>query len=147
MSIRVGVLLRHEDESGVSGTGLVADLVEYPDGWCVAHWRSNTPSTNIYPNCKAMEAVHSHGGKTEIVWFADLPSPKNEEEVANLAERFGLHEDEDREKMIEELAEEVAELMIKDEAERKPTRSSGKRVGARKKEPRAPEEEKEGEEE
>lgn len=111
MSVRVGVLLRHEDESGVSGTGVVADIFEYPDGWCVMHWRSNTPSTNIYPNTKAMTAVHSHGGKTEIVFYAEIDSPRNEEELSSLMNALASKEEaeKEREQLVEDVAEEVAE--------------------------------------
>jgi hypothetical protein len=116
MSVRVGVLLRHEDESGVSGTGIVADIFEYPDGMCVMHWRSSTPSTNIYPNTKAMQAVHGHGGKTEIVFYADLASPRSEEELAELLAHHTITEtaQREREQLLEEVTEEVVEEMKDD---------------------------------
>jgi len=73
MSIRVGVILRHEDESGISGTGVVAEWVEYSDGEVVVHWTSHTPSTNHYRNFKQVEAIHGHGGKTELVTIWEQP--------------------------------------------------------------------------
>jgi len=88
MSIRVGVILRHEDESGVSGTGVVAEWVEYSDGEVVVHWTSHTPSTNHYRNFKQVEAIHGHGGKTELVTVWEQPKPHQEEvdpEVADAA--------------------------------------------------------------
>lgn len=78
MSIRVGVILRHEDESGISGTGVVAEWVEYSDGEVVVHWTSHTPSTNHYRNFKQVEAIHGHGGKTELVTIWEQPKPQVE---------------------------------------------------------------------
>lgn len=61
-------LERVEDESGVSGTGRVAEGFEFSDGTTVVRWLSHTPSTNIYPNMKQVEQIHGHGGKTRIVF-------------------------------------------------------------------------------
>jgi len=64
-------LRRDEDESGVSGTGLVAHGVEFPDGTVVLHWCVlGVPSgTTTYPNIGAVRKVHGHNGKTQVVWF------------------------------------------------------------------------------
>lgn len=86
MKVNLGVFLRHEDESGVSGPGIVADVIEFPDGTCVAHWRSHTPSTTVFPNVKQMEAVHGHGGKTEVVFYAEHDAPKAPGELASFLE-------------------------------------------------------------
>lgn len=117
ISIRVGVLLRHEDESGVSGAGIVADVIEYPDGWCVAHWRSNVPSTNVYPNYKALATVHGHGGKTEVVWITEIDAPNNLDELRELLEEL-------REEELEELA-------AKAEAKAEPPEPAPKEPAAR----------------
>jgi hypothetical protein len=79
MSIRVGHLLRNEDESGVSGIGIVAEWVEFSDGEVVVHWLSHTPSTNHYRNMKQVEAIHGHAGSTEIVVDWEKPHPDEEE--------------------------------------------------------------------
>lgn len=76
MSMRVGHILRHEDESGVSGTGVVAEWIEYSDGEVVVHWLSHTPSTNHYRNIKQLEQIHGHGGKTEMVTIWEEPKPE-----------------------------------------------------------------------
>ena len=91
MSIRVGHIQRHEDESGVSGTGRVAEWVEYSDGEVVVHWLSHTPSTNHYRNMKQVEAIHGHNGKTEIVvdWEEPKPAPEPEEELEETTEESG----------------------------------------------------------
>jgi hypothetical protein len=64
------VLNRIEDETGVSGIGLVAHGVQFPDGtvvlrWCVGEHRS----TVIWDSMAAVEAIHGHGGKTRIDWI------------------------------------------------------------------------------
>ena len=61
-------LLRREDESGVSGTGWVAEGAVFSNGWVVLIWPSQTPSLNLYPSLEALEAVHGHGGRTRIVF-------------------------------------------------------------------------------
>lgn len=147
MSIRVGVLLRHDDETGVSGEGVVADLIEFPDGLCIAHWRSTTPSTLIFPNAKQLVAVHGHGGKTEAIFFADLPEPKTEEELVKLVERFSFREEEERtlDQLIEEAAEEVVEEMSEDIAEsaaEKVAKRVAEKINGKKEPSKAPEGEK-----
>jgi hypothetical protein len=67
--VRRFVLVRHVDPSGVSGTGVVAEGVEFTDGSVVLRWRSDTPSTVVYANTAAVEQVHGHGGATDIEWI------------------------------------------------------------------------------
>lgn len=67
------VLLRHRDINGVSGTGIVADGVEFPGGEVVVRWRGKSPSINIYQSLKSVDAVHSHKGATEIIMIDDWP--------------------------------------------------------------------------
>lgn len=78
MSMRVGHIVRHEDESGISGTGIVAEWVEYSDGEVVVHWLSHTPSTNHYRNFKQVDKIHGHGGKTELIVIWEQPLEINE---------------------------------------------------------------------
>jgi hypothetical protein len=61
-------LLRHADESGVSGTGWVAEGAVFSNGWVALIWLTETPSMNFYPSIYAVEAVHGHGGQTQIVF-------------------------------------------------------------------------------
>lgn len=69
------VLHRIEDETGVSGTGHVADIAVFPDGTAALHWRGPLNSTTVFDNLAMLEAVHGHGGKTRIVRVADLAAP------------------------------------------------------------------------
>lgn len=60
-------LLREEDETGVSGTGEVAQGVLFFDGWFALHWiREPALMTTVYNDLDRMIAVHGHGGKTRI---------------------------------------------------------------------------------
>jgi hypothetical protein len=65
-------LYRHEDESGVSGTGRVAQGVVFDDGECVMRWLGEHPTTTIYPNIGEVRAIHGHAGKTEVVLDPDF---------------------------------------------------------------------------
>ena len=60
---------RDEDESGVSGTGKVAEGVEFEDGVVVMQWLSHKPSVTIFRNVKHLRDIHGHGGKTTIIWI------------------------------------------------------------------------------
>lgn len=61
-------LYRHEDATGVSGTGHVADGVQFATRWCVVCWRTQNTSIAVYPSIEAVRAIHGHDGKTEILW-------------------------------------------------------------------------------
>ncbi|MFD6874517.1 MULTISPECIES: hypothetical protein [unclassified Streptomyces] len=69
------VLLRHTDVSGVSGTGIVADGIRWADGTASLRWRGDRPSTVHWDQLADAEAVHGHGGATEIVWV-DVPADR-----------------------------------------------------------------------
>lgn len=70
-------LVRTEDASGISGTGVVAVGVEFPDGAVVLQWlneRNNDVQTErnglaLYPSRSGVEdalEVHGHSGGTEV---------------------------------------------------------------------------------
>lgn len=74
-------LERDEDESGVSGTGVVAEGVEFTNGMVVVIWLSHTPSINTYFNIKNLDQIHRHGGKTRVVIdYEEQPLDKQESE-------------------------------------------------------------------
>jgi hypothetical protein len=64
------VLQRTEDVSGVSGTGIVAEGVEFSDGTVALQWTSEWPTSVVFHRrgVESVRAVHGHNGKTEIVW-------------------------------------------------------------------------------
>ena len=66
--MRKFILFRTEDETGVSGTGVVAEGVEFFDGTVAMRWRTGTSSTAIYDKIEHVEEIHGHGGKTVVIW-------------------------------------------------------------------------------
>ena len=65
--MRTFQLVRHEDETGVSGTGAVAEGVEFTDGTAALRWMTEFKSTGFYESLKEIERIHGHDGKNEIV--------------------------------------------------------------------------------
>lgn len=65
------VLQRDTDVSGVSGTGVVAEGIEFSDGQAVLRWRGNKPSSvAMYDDgMTSIEDIHGHNGGTRIVWI------------------------------------------------------------------------------
>jgi hypothetical protein len=59
-------LYRDRDVSGVSGTGVVADGVQFDDGVVVIRWRGPQRSTVVWNSLADAIAVHGHGGATRI---------------------------------------------------------------------------------
>jgi hypothetical protein len=62
-------LERTEDVSGVSGTGVVAHGVEFVNGLCVLSFLSPFVHANVYVNLRTLEEVHSHEGRTRVVFI------------------------------------------------------------------------------
>ena len=72
-------LFRKEDETGVSGTGIVAEGVRWSDGSVSIRWLSKTPSFVNFEGIPEdaeiqrvgdahAQVVHGHKGKTELVY-------------------------------------------------------------------------------
>jgi hypothetical protein len=62
-------LVRHHDVTGVSGTGIVADGVLWPDGKVAIHWRGQRVSTAVWDTILDVQEIHGHGGATVICWI------------------------------------------------------------------------------
>jgi hypothetical protein len=63
------LLVRHEDVSGVSGTGVVAEGTEFSDKTVALRWKSSRSSLVFWPGgIDDVNAVHGHDGKTRVVW-------------------------------------------------------------------------------
>lgn len=67
-------LRRKEDESGVSGVGVVAEGIEFSDGTCSMRWKTKIASTGFYNTLDELEHIHGHNGKTEIEWIDNWKS-------------------------------------------------------------------------
>ena len=66
-------LHRHRDPSGVSGTGDVAEGVEFSDGAVAVRWLGEHPSTAAWGATDDVLHIHGHNGQTEIRWIDDRP--------------------------------------------------------------------------
>jgi len=67
------VLNRKVDATGISGTGVVAQGVEFADGVVALRWLGDWPTSVVFHDrgYLSVEHVHGHGGNTEIVWLPD----------------------------------------------------------------------------
>ena len=61
-------LMRDEDISGISGTGRVAEGIEWTNGMVTVSWLGTYHSIETVMNIHTIEALHSHNGKTRVVW-------------------------------------------------------------------------------
>lgn len=78
-TIKEFYLSRVEDESGISGTGVVARGVVLPSGSVCLEWSTFHSSICIYKNISDVEAIHGHGGKTLVIMGApQLEKPKKQ---------------------------------------------------------------------
>jgi hypothetical protein len=74
--VRTFRLIRDADPSGISGTGSVAEGVEFDDGTVAMRWEGPIqrdwgliePTTVLHPNIANVENLHGHNGQTHIEW-------------------------------------------------------------------------------
>jgi hypothetical protein len=66
--VRKFKLVRDEDVSGVSGTGTVAEGVEWTNGKVQMCWLGTFAIIEAADSIHVIEAIHGHGGKTRVVW-------------------------------------------------------------------------------
>lgn len=71
------ILYRVTDVSGLSGTGVVAEGVEFSDGVCVCRWTTDTPTTTMFNSIADVETIHGHDGATKIIFEEDLINGAN----------------------------------------------------------------------
>ena len=64
-------LVRDEDETGISGTGVVAEGVVFSDGRVALRWvaHEKTRSTVLWDDVEHVITIHGHGGRTRIDWI------------------------------------------------------------------------------
>jgi len=116
-------LYRHQDVTGVSGTGTVAYGARFADGTVVIRWLGEAPSTVMWGSLEAAVRVHGHDGRTRVVWLAAPFSEmgKAEEEAAAAERRrvtgLAITEAERLEEVREPWAS-VAAAALRDLAER-----------------------------
>jgi hypothetical protein len=68
--MRVFRLVRLEDETGLSGTGEIAEGIEFSNGKVALGWGGAlaVPSVAIFDSIEQVVKVHGHGAKTRIEW-------------------------------------------------------------------------------
>lgn len=66
-------LIRHEDPTGISGTGFVAEGVAFADDLVVLRWRTAWPTSVVFHDrgVDSVYALHGHDGRTEVRWLDD----------------------------------------------------------------------------
>lgn len=69
-------LRRIEDETGVSGTGTVAQGVIFDNGKVSMAWLTTYPSVSVYDSIEDVILIHGHGGKTRVVQVAHYHSDR-----------------------------------------------------------------------
>ena len=62
---------RKEDNSGLSGTGVVAQGVQFDDGLCVVRWLGKLHSTVMYDNIEAVQTIMCSHSKSQLVMLND----------------------------------------------------------------------------
>jgi len=70
---RLFTVVRHHDESGVSGTGPVLDGVVFECGRTVVCWRTENTSIGVYDNFDEFLAIHIKAhpkNRSEIIWHS-----------------------------------------------------------------------------
>lgn len=76
------VLVRQVDVTGISGTGIVVEGVQFSDGTVAVRWldtgvpevhreRGVRPTTVIHESVQSVVALHGHNGATKLVWYDD----------------------------------------------------------------------------
>ena len=76
------VLYREEDATGVSGTGVVATGIVWPDGHAALRWKADdreaASSTSVWTSVADLMRVHGHGGLSKLFYLdgdGDPPEP------------------------------------------------------------------------
>ena len=82
--LRRFLLVRTQDDTGISGVGVVAEGIEFSDKTVVLRWlaphiaetqreRGVQPTTVLHDNILSVEALHGHNGATHVKWL-DFPA-------------------------------------------------------------------------
>lgn len=86
--MKIFYLNRTEDESGISGTGRVAQGFVFDNGKVAVTWLSEHPSVTVYDSIGEVHAIHGHGGKTEVIMEPDYKKAFGE--IKSFIDNFNL---------------------------------------------------------
>lgn len=70
--VRRFVLDRREDLTGCSGTGIVAEGVQFSDGSCTVRWglgEAGFSTTTDHESITSVQSIHGHDGRTVVMWL------------------------------------------------------------------------------
>ena len=79
-NIRTFHVIRDEDVSGVSGTGIIAEGVLFSNSKVVVNWISMHKILEVVDSLAEWQAVHGHEGRTKIVWDDEVAEEEEAEE-------------------------------------------------------------------
>lgn len=68
-------LYRNVDETGVSGTGEIAQGCVFADGKVAMRWKTSTASTTLFDKVEDVLKVHGHGGFTVMIYDDEKAKP------------------------------------------------------------------------
>jgi hypothetical protein len=71
-------LNRLQDETKISGTGHVADGVQFRNGKCVLCWNTDYSSVAVYDDVVTLMKIHGHDGKTVLEWIDEFLENKGD---------------------------------------------------------------------
>lgn len=67
-------MIREVDVTGISGTGVVIEGIQFSDGVCAIRWMTDMPSTTHHDCIDNVVAVHGHNGQTRLEWMDEVSS-------------------------------------------------------------------------
>lgn len=73
-------LYRRRDATGISGTGVVAEGIEFRDGVCAYRWLTAPGTTQIAGQVEDIRHIHGHSGGTEVRYLDD-PGPAGDDKT------------------------------------------------------------------
>lgn len=82
-------LVRDVDESGISGTGVVARGVVFGDGTVAMRWITTNRSTALYDSMLDLLKIHGHEGKTRVEF--DVAAHEDDRPCAACGHLFVQH--------------------------------------------------------
>jgi hypothetical protein len=73
LKVKPFYMLRHTDVNGLSGTGVVAVGVVWPNGRVSMQWTSIRSSIENHDCMESIQELHGHNGNSEFI-FGDPPN-------------------------------------------------------------------------
>lgn len=71
-------LVRRDDTTGVSGTGIIVEGLEHRDGSVQYHWLTSPGTWQMAESMADVRHIHGHGGKTTVRYLDDPRRPRGE---------------------------------------------------------------------